>query len=112
MDRAEDRRCLVLLVADDPLDRAGLAMTLAQESSLSVVGQIAPREDVAGEARTAGASVILWDSGADYADDLERMRELAPLPAPIVALVAGERSLTESYAAGVRGLLLRAGDPA
>jgi DNA-binding NarL/FixJ family response regulator len=77
----------------DPLARAGLS------------GLLAGRDDV--ELVDDGAEVVLWDAGTQLAGDDARLRELAELSTPAVAVVAGRADAEAALAAGARGVLLR-----
>jgi DNA-binding NarL/FixJ family response regulator len=107
-----DTRARVLLVSDDLLSREGLATSLAKEPAIQVVGQAASGEDIAAEARRLGARVIVWDSGRDFSAQLDRLRELGPLPADLAMIAGEERGATEAYNAGARAFFLRDRDTA
>jgi DNA-binding NarL/FixJ family response regulator len=53
----------VLIVADDPLARAGLATLLTQQPGCSVVGQMAAHADVLAGLRLYQPDVVVWDLG-------------------------------------------------
>lgn len=98
----------VLVVADDPLVRSGLALLLARE--VQVVAQIALRDDLPSAIRAERAAVVLLDLGADPRSVSDRLADLAELPVPFVALVPSESSAGETVAAGAAGVLLRGVD--
>ena len=94
----------LLIIADDPLARAGLATLLAEWESVNVAGQ-AP----AGEALLANIDVyrpdlVLWDLGWD-ADTIPA--EFNEIAYPVLALLPHEELAMDAWAAGARGLLLR-----
>jgi DNA-binding NarL/FixJ family response regulator len=105
----------VLIVANDPLARAGLAALLATQPGCSVVGQVGEDADLASALEVHRPEVILWDMGwerpsgpgAGLATDLERLAELADGGPPVVALLPDESRAAEVYMAGARGLLPR-----
>jgi DNA-binding NarL/FixJ family response regulator len=103
----------VLIVANDPLARAGLAALLAVQPGCSVVGQVGEDADLASALEVHRPEAVLWDmgwerpSGAGLATDLERLAELADGGPPVVALLPDESRAAEVYMAGARGLLLR-----
>lgn len=108
----------VLIVANDPLARTGLATLLAGQPAgrIDVVGQSAAHEqaDLAAEVEVARPQATLWDLGWNPARGLAQLAEAAEgLPA-IVALLpedAGEQGYAaEAWSAGARGLLLRDAD--
>jgi DNA-binding NarL/FixJ family response regulator len=103
----ENHNMRILIIAPDPLARAGLTALLASESRLTIVGQIAPGEDVAAQAQTYQPDVVLWDLGWNPTTSLETLAEFAEVGPPVLALVADEAGAGEVWAAGVRGLLLR-----
>lgn len=53
----------VLIVADDPLARAGLATLLTQNAGCSVVGHMPGHVDVLAGLRLYQPDVIVWDLG-------------------------------------------------
>lgn len=107
----------VLIVAHDPLARAGLAALLASAPGCAVVGQTAP-DELAGALDVYRPDVLLWDSGwdsgPDHLPDLEAAAwetdEHNDVP-PIVMLVSGAgETPIDLWTAGAAGLLLRASD--
>jgi two-component system nitrate/nitrite response regulator NarL len=83
----------VVVVSRDPLARAGLEGLLTGRDDVEVV------ED--------GPEVILWDGGTGLAGDEGRLREVAEMTAPVVAVVAAEPDARAAMEAGARGVLLR-----
>ena len=57
----------VLVVADDPLARAGLAAMLAAQPGCDVVGQVSSEADLAAEVAVYRPDALLWDLGWDPA---------------------------------------------
>jgi len=94
----------VLVVADDPLARAGLATLLASQPACAVVGQAASDADLAGALQVYRPDVIVWDLGASAAQASADFRDMA---APVVALLPDANAAADAWAAGARGLLLR-----
>ncbi|MEW5985647.1 MAG: response regulator transcription factor [Chloroflexota bacterium] len=109
----------LLLVADDPLARAGLATLLANRPGFTVAGQVSSEGDLAADLDLFQPNVIIWDTGWDPAhptgragqstvrSNLERLADLGELEIPIVALLPEETVAAEVWAAGARGLLRR-----
>jgi DNA-binding NarL/FixJ family response regulator len=109
MPGLEDLRLLV--VAGDPLARAGLAAGLAGQPGCVLVGQVSSGAGLAAQAEVYRPDVVLWDLGWDPAPDLEadlaEIEELDEAGLPVVALLADDAQAPEARAAGARGLLLR-----
>jgi DNA-binding NarL/FixJ family response regulator len=113
----------VLIVADDPLVRAGLTALLADEPGCVVVGQVISDADLSGELISEETralyqpDVALWDLGWDPAlvpvavSDRQQAGGAEPAEVPAVALVSGDAawtvSVADAWAAGARGFLLR-----
>ena len=97
----------VLIIADDPLARAGLATLLADQPGYVIVGQIAGGEDALADLPVYQPEVILWDLGWSPEESLTQLAELPETAWPIVALLPDEASAGEAWHAGLRGLLLR-----
>jgi two-component system, NarL family, nitrate/nitrite response regulator NarL len=109
----------VLIVADDPLARAGLATLLSHQPDCTIVGQMAAHAEVLGELLLYQPDVVVWDLGweptlgpADAPTGLEHLAEVRDTGKPVVALLPDERYAALVWAAGVRGLLLRDADAA
>ena len=99
----------VLVVADDPLTRAGLAALLAGQPGCSVVGQVAGDVDLAVTRQVYRPDVLVWDLGwGDLTPSLERLAGLRDMP--VVALVPDVDHAADVWAAGARGLLRREAD--
>jgi two-component system nitrate/nitrite response regulator NarL len=105
----EDLR--VLVVADDPLARAGLAALLAEQPGCALVGQVGSNTDLLAQATIYRPDVLLWDLGWDPASELEtslaQIDDLGEEGLAVVALLADEAQAPEVWASGARGLLLR-----
>ena len=91
MDTLLERTLRVLVVAEDPLARTGLATMLGREPDCDVVGQIGPDDDLASAVERGQPDVVLWDAGADpgLPLDLVEMVEEAP---PILVLLPEDAS--------------------
>ena len=97
----------VLIVADDPLVRTGLATTLEGRPGYLVAGQVGEEADVASAIELHQPDVLLWDTGWDSPLSDDRLAGLTNLRVPAVLLVSGDAVAEEAWAAGARGLLLR-----
>ena len=97
----------VLIVADDPLVRTGLATALEGQIGYLVAGQVGWEPDVASAIELHQPDVLLWDTGWDSPLPDDRLAELISLRVPAVLLISGDAVAEEAWAAGARGLLLR-----
>lgn len=100
----------VLVVADDPLARAGLAAMLASQHGLTVVGQVPAGPELPERLATYRPEAMVWDLGWESASSLELLNDLRDAAVPIVALLLDDARVREAWAAGARGLLLRDSD--
>ncbi len=96
----------LLLIADDPLARAGLAALLADTVACEIVGQMSSMTATADflPDLPAPADVIIWDMGWDT---IEIVIDWADIDIPVVALVGDEEQITAVWQSGVRGILRR-----
>jgi two-component system, NarL family, nitrate/nitrite response regulator NarL len=104
----------VLVTADDPLARAGLAAVLAAQPNCQVVGQVATINlfDLLDVYRP---DVVLWDLGWEHSSEsLNRLRdevESIHEAVPVIVLSPDTAASNEVWAAGARGILLRNIEP-
>ena len=100
----------VLILAEDPLARAGLVATLDGQPGCTVVGQ-GSAADLAAHIAIYRPDVVLWDLGWALAQapglDGDPLENLAEVGLPVVALLPDEHSAAAAWLAGARGLLLR-----
>ncbi len=96
----------VLIVAEDPLARAGLAALLAAEEEVVVVGRAAPAEDLAATADALQPDVIAWDMGWQSGVALTRIADSA-LEIPALALISEEDDAHAALNAGASGAIRR-----
>jgi DNA-binding NarL/FixJ family response regulator len=105
----------VLLIADDPLARSGLAGLFSDFPDCTIVGQMSSIELLgdAGEIDWPGlpADLILWDFGWDATLPGD-FPETLTLPYPLLALIPDATMAAELWQRGVRAMLPRQGDPA
>jgi DNA-binding NarL/FixJ family response regulator len=112
-DNVTDLR--VLIVADDPLARAGLAALLADQPGCLVVAQVAEDADLLSAPDVYRPQVVVWDLGWERVPTstpaqptgTERLAELADAGLPIVTLLPEESYAIEAQISGARGLLTR-----
>lgn len=98
----------VLVVAEDPLVRAGLAAILAELPDCRVVGQVAPDAELAPALDRLDPDAVVWDAGrSPTLPDLADLGEAAP---PVLMLSPEGPQALRGAVAGVRGLLPRDAD--
>ncbi len=106
----------LLIVAADPLARAGLATLLERtlkerQPEVRIVGQIGVAETTPAEIDIYQPDILLWDLGWDPEESLTLLEELelgeVEGSLAVVALVPDEEHASEAWLAGVRGLLYR-----
>ncbi len=99
----------VMLIADDPLVRNGLAALLSGGLDCLVVGQIASDVDIVAGAEVYRPDIVLWDMGWEPVDvsRFECLAELRDHRINSVVLLQDGRSGAEVWSLGARGLLLR-----
>jgi two-component system, NarL family, nitrate/nitrite response regulator NarL len=98
----------LMIVADDPLARAGLAALLAGEAGVAVAGQSGSDTDLAAASAAFLPDAVLWDLGWEPAGRVEALSRFVDEGGPpVVALLATPSVAGEVRAAGARGLLAR-----
>lgn len=94
----------LLIVADDPLARSGLAALLADRPELPIVGQVGNDEQLLSNLELFRPELLLLDLGWD-GDELSL--ELNDLGVPTIALLPPAGLVAEAWAAGARAILPR-----
>lgn len=106
-----ERPIRLLIIAVDPLARAGLSAILATQPTILVVGQLPPSDDLEAALAVYQPDVLLWDIGYDGVDALDALTDFthntATLPIPLVALLADGAMAAAVWQAGVRAILPR-----
>jgi DNA-binding NarL/FixJ family response regulator len=97
-----------IIVAADPLVRAGLAAALQRAPGLQIVAQLEPRAELAEEAALFSPDVVAWDLGWST----EGALDLPELPAPVVLLLAEGHAPRDVWREGLGGLISRDADSA
>jgi two-component system, NarL family, nitrate/nitrite response regulator NarL len=97
----------LFIVADDPLVRAGLAALLAEQTGCVVVGQAAGGEETAVLLDSYRPDVIIWDLGWGAEPDLAWLSDWSDEMPALLVLLAEDDTVSDLWAAGVRGLLWR-----
>ena len=101
----------VLLVDDDPLVRAGLAMIIASASDLLVVGQAGDGLQAIDSVRTHRPQVVLMDIRMPHLDGVAATARLRAMPTPPEILVLttfhADAYILDALRAGASGFLLK-----
>jgi len=115
----------ILIVADDPLVRAGLAMLLADQAGCTVAGQVMGEVDLLATLEVYRPDIVVWDLGWELATEqglspdealpdeeavqtvFDRLAEVREAGLPAVVLLPDEEQATAVWGSGVQGLLRR-----
>jgi two-component system, NarL family, nitrate/nitrite response regulator NarL len=97
----------LLIIAGDPLARAGLATLLGEQAPFFIAGRVPAHEDVTAAVATYLPDVLVWDLGWDPLPGLEQMAEVSGGGLPIVALVADQHDALAAWSAGAGSVALR-----
>ncbi len=93
----------ILIVADDPLARAGLALLLAEAVDCQVSDQI-PADEIDEAVEDGMPDVIVWDAGWETAVSFP---DWSDYEIPVIALLTDAHDVTAVWASGVTALLNR-----
>jgi DNA-binding NarL/FixJ family response regulator len=101
----------LLIVAPDPLARAGLATLLADQSGTLLIGQTNSSNTLPDELDTYRPDIIIWDLGWEPEDHLGLLADVIgdedETGPAVIALLPDEEQAGGVWSAGVEGLLLR-----
>jgi two-component system, NarL family, nitrate/nitrite response regulator NarL len=97
----------VLIVADDPLARAGLAALLKSQAGCDVVAQVAADSDLVQATSVYRPQALMWDLGWEASAALDRLLDQRDALPPVVTLLRDNTVAADAWAAGARGLLRR-----
>jgi len=97
----------ILIIANDPLARAGLSALLANQDNCIVVAQVSGDTDLPSTLDIYRPDVLLWDLGWDAETTLELLTEVDTVDLPIVALLPNSAYVQQAWALGIRALLQR-----
>jgi DNA-binding NarL/FixJ family response regulator len=101
----------VLLVDDDPLVRAGLAMIIASASDLLIVGEAADGLEAVDSVRAQRPQVVLMDIRMPRLDGIAATARLRSMPTPPEVLVLttfqADSYILDALRAGASGFLLQ-----
>lgn len=100
----------LLIIADDPLVRAGLTALLANQSDLTIAGQIDNASNLWSDIEIYSPDVILCDLGWNPSPMLEHLSDIQESELPFVLLLPNETTVADAWATGARGLLPRDAD--
>ena len=101
----------VLVVAADPLVRAGLGAMLDGQPGCLVVGQVAGAPDLSSTIDIYRPEAVVWDLGWDPALSLEWLSDVSETGPPVIVLLPDDAYLGEVLATGARGMMLRDSSP-
>ena len=102
----------ILVIADDPLARAGLATLLAEQPGCAVIGRASGGDDLPALVDIYRPDVLVWALGWRPDAAVERLSELVESTPSIAILLPDESRVVEIWSAGVRAILRRDADPA
>jgi DNA-binding NarL/FixJ family response regulator len=106
----------VLLVDDDPLVRAGLAMIIATATDMQVVGEAGDGEEALDAVRTHRPHVVLMDIRMPNMDGIRATALVRTLPQPpevlVLTTIAADAYVLDALRAGASGFLLKDTPPA
>jgi DNA-binding NarL/FixJ family response regulator len=103
----------VLIVAGDPLARAGIAALVADQPHLVVTGQTPGDLEMSAAVAAFAPHAVIWDLGWNPDAQMETLSRFCDdSDLPVLALLAEANAVGEVRAAGARGVLSRATDGA
>ncbi len=97
----------LLVVADDPLARAGLARVLDEQPDCRVLDQLGSGSELRAMFELRRPDAVVWDLGWEPSGNLESFAAHAEGGPPIIALLGEDSAAPAVRAAGARGLLPR-----
>ena len=102
-----DASIRVLIIADDPLARAGLAALLDDREEIALLGQVGAGPRLLDNLDLYEPDVIVWDLGWDAEEAPSELADLEDVDLPLLALLPHEALASVAWAAGAAGILLR-----
>jgi two-component system, NarL family, nitrate/nitrite response regulator NarL len=101
----------LLVIANDPLARAGLASLMEDQPDIEVVGRVAGDTQLLSDLDLYQPDAALWDLGWDAApansSDASLIADLLDAQMPVLLLVAEPENAPPLWALGAHGILLR-----
>src|SRR5688500_10328604 len=104
---AGDRTLDVVVVAGDPLARAGITALLASSTIISAVAELASLRALEESASTLGDDALAWEPGFSRSPAFGELEELPVRAALVVVLVVDDADAFDAWRAGARGVLSR-----
>jgi DNA-binding NarL/FixJ family response regulator len=101
----------ILVIADDPLARAGLASLLAEQPGCAVAGRVSGTDDLPAMVGVYRPDILLWDMSWQPDSAIERLALLVERTPPVAVLLPDEGRVGEVWSAGARAILRRDADP-
>lgn len=92
----------ILIVAENPLARMGLAALLAGQPDVAICGQTAGGAQLHDELELYRPDVLIWDWG--WETRIDRLHDVRD-GLPVLALLNSSTQAAEAWGAGARGLL-------
>lgn len=106
----EDSLMRILLIAADPLVRAGLATLFVDLPPVEVVGQLSPFDDLLAGVAAYRPDLLVWDLGWPEERLFERLAEVIDELPPSLLLVGDETAASTGWSIGARAILGRDAD--
>lgn len=101
----------LLIVAPDPLARAGLSTLLADQPGTILIGQTNSTDTLPDELDTYRPDIIIWDMGWEPEDHLALLADVIgdedEVSPAVITLLPDEEQAAAVWSAGVRAILLR-----
>jgi DNA-binding NarL/FixJ family response regulator len=95
----------LLIVADNPFARAGIAALLNRPPQIEIVGQIGTDLPISDQVALYRASILIWEVPFDASATIGRLSEIKDLDIPTLVLLGDDSRMADVYAGGARGIL-------
>jgi two-component system nitrate/nitrite response regulator NarL len=97
----------ILIIAGDPLARAGLAALLVNQAGCSVAGQASDTDDLAAALAVFRPDAVVWDVGWDVTSRQESLAAFCEVSPPVLAILGSENQASDVWLTGVRSIVSR-----